>query len=411
VSSHSRRQSTVARRRGLTGRRQRIAVHNACRWFAVDKLARSQRLGLSRSRCESILASMVGRWRVLLPFQISVRSGDSLSPEEFTRDGYVIRIHKPYRSNVDYSDLRFESPAPLHHVTEQLTPAEPQPLIDRVQIDGAPVVLADAVQIDFIREEFDRRIGADDPPMRLMLAVLTGFLSRLRAVAQAPHVRPPEYPIYRLTFLNDDGSEFEHHDSLHRHRVAAGFHVEALGLNEDVWRAVGTLPDDYRARRWDDLLLDARDLLPEFGAALVLAATAVEIRLEDALNYMASTAVKPPGLWKWINDRDDYRKEPSILEQSDVLMKQLAGRSLKENPKLWEAFQQLRAARNSFVHQGVAAIKGTPVDLQASLGLISSATEIVSWIEQFLPADQRKPSHPTMNWQFTKPFIGPQGGE
>jgi hypothetical protein len=93
----------------------------------------------------------------------------------------------------------------------------------------------------------------------------------------------------RLTFLNVGGSELEHR---------GGLHAEAVGLNQEVWSAVAALPNDYRARRWDDLVLNARDLLPDFGAALVLAATAVETRHGDALR----SPVRNPRVVEVAND-------------------------------------------------------------------------------------------------------------
>jgi hypothetical protein len=91
-------------------------------------------------------------------------------------------------------------------------------------------------------------------------------------------------------------------------------------------------------------------LLPEVGPALVLAVTALETLISATLNQLASSANLPSGLWEWINNRGDYRKEPSVEEQFDVLLRVLAGKSLRNQSDLWRGFKDLKEARNSFVH-------------------------------------------------------------
>jgi hypothetical protein len=84
----------------------------------------------------------------------------------------------------------------------------------------------------------------------------------------------------------------------------------------------------------------------------VLGFTALEVRIEAALNELARLFGVRPDVWEWLNDRGDYRKEPSTVEQFDSLLKSVTGRTLKEDNRLWEAFQNLRKARNAFAHDG-----------------------------------------------------------
>lgn len=98
-------------------------------------------------------------------------------------------------------------------------------------------------------------------------------------------------------------------------------------------------------------------------------------------------------MWEWINDRADstHLKAPSVSEQFDSLLKAITGRSLKDEAKLWEGFQNLRKARNSFVHGGVGVIGGKAVDRDQALTLVGVANEILDWIDGLLPVGDRRP--------------------
>src|SRR5262249_10800817 len=71
------------------------------------------------------------------------------------------------------------------------------------------------------------------------------------------------------------------------------------------------------------------------------------------------------------------------------------GKSLKRDRKLWEAFQNLRSARNSFSHGGKAVIgKGASakeVTPEKAAELVGAANAIVDWCETLLPAAVRRP--------------------
>src|SRR5207237_6819056 len=99
-------------------------------------------------------------------------------------------------------------------------------------------------------------------------------------------------------------------------------------------------PDDFRPTAWDTLLPDALDLLPEVGPTIVLAFAAIETRIEAAVERLAAATELSDDLWEWIKKREgDYRKEPSVKEQLDPLLRALSGHTLKEARRLWEAFQ------------------------------------------------------------------------
>ena len=171
-----------------------------------------------------------------------------------------------------------------------------------------------------------------------------------------------------------------------------------LALSPALWTAAAEqLPPDFEPPAWQSLLLDAAKLLPEVGSPLVLAYTAIEVRIATALDYLADAGAFDRGLWEWLKSRGgDFRKEPSVAEQLSDLMQALGGRSLKNDVRLWEGYQNLRKARNSFVHEGRAVIGDKAVSKTRALELIGLATEIVDWIEAALPEAQRQP--PVRQW-------------
>ncbi len=142
----------------------------------------------------------------------------------------------------------------------------------------------------------------------------------------------------------------------------------------------------------DGLRLDARSALPNVGSAVVLAATSLEVFISVLLDALAVRQELAPDLWKWIADRDGkLLQQPSVEEQFDVLLKHLCGHSLKEEGTLWEAFKNLRSARNTFVHEGVARVGKTAVTKEEALTLVNRVDDIVRRIREWIPDDLRWP--------------------
>jgi hypothetical protein len=352
---------------------------------------------------------MIGRLRVLLPFVVSVRSNAAMAPQVFDIAGYGVRLYPPYRTSVDPSSLRPDSTVPMHSLTLELAPLDPQPTARLLTIDGQPTIQADGLQIDFLKNEFTRARGSNDPPTDLIFVVINGFLSRLRLVTRAiqlPTSMSPHTSLYRLTYLNDDETELPEQPGLARARVAAAFSIQLIGMDAAVWESIAELPPTYALRQWDELMLASFRALPDVGASLVLAYTMLETRVEDALNTLATGGAIAAGLWKWINDRGDWRKEPSVGEQFDVLMKELGGSSLKDVAELWEAFRNLNSARNSFAHNGVPKVGDTIVDAARATELLKKAVAICDWIETKLPPENRRPAfNIAMQMGWGRPFI------
>jgi hypothetical protein len=280
-------------------------------------------------------------------------------------------------------------------------------------MDGREVVPSNALQIDVLGHEFDRTHGSDDPPTDLVFAVANSVFVRLRTLARAQQIKPiaPRTSIWRMTYLRDDETEFEHEDGLYRRRNGAQFEWHALAIPPSLWEAAFTeLPTNYQPPPWSTLILDAFSLLPEVGPAMVLASAAIETRIRSALDVLARQAGIDKAFWTWLMERGGaYFKEPSIGEQLDQVLRGIAGASLKDDNRLWEGYQNLRKARNSFAHEGRSSIGGVHVTRERAGELLALAQEIVEWIESLLPPEEHAP--PVREWaqvQWERLMLAPE---
>jgi hypothetical protein len=121
-----------------------------------------------------------------------------------------------------------------------------------------------------------------------------------------------------------------------------------------------------------------------------MASAALESFIAWALNVLHGERQLPEGLWKWINKREHWTKEPSVSEKFDVLLRVFTGHSLKDQPVLWEQFVNLRKARNSLSHEGVIRIGDAAVGADKAKLLIGKADEIIKWVELLLPEVHRR---------------------
>lgn len=222
----------------------------------------------------------------------------------------------------------------------------------------------------------------------------------------------PERTFWRIDYLTDGGEELVPSPPLLRSRFATPASWRVAGLNAAIWRKVTELPVDFEPYTWDVLLLDAESLLPEVGASVVLAYAALETFIAWSLDQLAPLSPIPPELWQWINDRGDWYKEPSVSERYDRLIKILTGKSLKDEPQLWEALQNLARVRNSFAHEGKPILGGQEVTTEQAMRLIGQAKAIVDWAERLLPGALRRPRFGgIVNWEFQKMLTAPASPE
>jgi hypothetical protein len=322
-----------------------------------------------------------------MPFNMLVAKSAGFKVYEYEASGYKVRVLPP-------------------SYTEERAPTDP----DAITIDGEPAVLANILCIDFQKDTFSREHGAAlVPPQSVIVEAVNSFVTRLRHVARAAQIRPPEFPkgAWRLEYCNDDGTPLEQ-DGLPRARGSMpAFAVSFTSLTPAIWADIYDLDPDYHPSPWDVLLLDATAELPNIGTSIVLAATALEVFIAGILDQLATEQALPDALWSWITEREDFRQQPTLTEQYDDLLQFFTGHSLKEETALWDSFKNLKQARNTFVHEGTARIGKTPVDIARVGQLIIAATAIIAKIREWVPEGMRWPTYDHKNEiAFTK-IIGP----
>lgn len=341
---------------------------------------------------------MIARFRILLPFKLSVPEDLSLGGLEVERPPYRIVVHPPLEARLSTSPEDVGLDVPFVDAGHGIVPAEPQHPTSRIKLNGKPTIRADLLQIDFFKDDFDRRETRPEDESVTLAAfeVANSLLRRLRAIAQAAGIFPlnPTETSYSLEYLSDAGEELPKEVGLVRRRYKIRSSGRLQAVTEVIWHRVKSLPFEYEPSTWDNLLLDAELLVPQVGPVLVLAHSAIETAVSATLNHLASGTPPPlpPGLWEWIDKRDDdYRKEPSVREQCDILLEALGGKSLKQEKGLWQAFTKIRKARNNFVHEGVASVDGKRVTPAEAAELLGQAKQVVTFLERFLPESQRRP--------------------
>jgi hypothetical protein len=334
---------------------------------------------------------MLAKLHVQLPFELTLPDGVEFRLYSFESDGYRVQFEVPLRSG---------KPPAVEHVT----------------INEKPAFQADVLTITFRKESFNRTASPDaDPPDEFIRSVLDYFIGRLRYATNASHIKSLYFPRCQwvLEYLKDDGSALpeDPEKKLMRRRIATRFSVSLVACDSDVWDYIFSLPADFEPPAWHTLLLDSRAALPHVGTAVVLAATALEVFIAELLDVLVKECPVPNLLWDWINDRDDdHHKQPSVSEQFDALLKVMTGHSLKEDNGLWEAFQNLKNARNRFVHYGIPTIgKSTSaVSESEALSLIGQADAIVAKIREWIPEKWRWPVYvPKSKLEFLMPFTMP----
>jgi hypothetical protein len=317
---------------------------------------------------------------------------------------YRFEIHQPYKSQITPSDRDFAEGQPVLEVTHRLAPADPQPT--PVVLDGEPATISDALRVDIFgplsRQPGSGEAGpdggpAEEPAIGMAFTAADRAFQLMRVLAQAPSIRPlsPAGRLWILSYLEDDGTLVAESPGLIRRRATGRFEIPSMPLirASGIWSALTNLPDDYTPPPWETLLLDAHNLMPEIGPALVLALSAIETRIDDALERLAdANGETAASLWSWISQRDYWRR-PALVDKLSAMFASFSARSLQEDNKLWEGFQNLRKARNEYAHRGVAVIGGQPVSLDKANQLLQGARLVIDWIEESLPGTERRPRY------------------
>ena len=315
---------------------------------------------------------MIARVYIAVPFHIALPEGAQFKVYSYEDEGYLVSVYPPGRS-----DRPTQGDLP-----------------DKLRMSGVPAFFANALRIHFKKDAFERKSGSPlDPPEAVLRRAVDSFLTRLRYVTRGAQIQPLLWPnvSWRLRYLTDDEAELSEEPGEVRGHGTIGFRWSWVGVDPEVWEHVYSLPRDFIPPVWDDLRLNALAALPGVGTAVVLAASCLEVFIANILDGLAKLSSVPPDLWHWLNERGDWLREPTTEEQFDALLKLFTHHSLKEQPVLWEAFKNLKTARNTFVHEGQAMIGGKPVAADDAQRLLARTTEIIAWVRQWLPDELKWP--------------------
>ncbi len=347
---------------------------------------------------------MIAKFGYLLPYALWLPEGEEYTTYQYEDSGYLVHVQLP-----------------MHHNQ----PAKEQDP-DEVLLDGKKAFQASVIVIEFQKESFDRRQLTEpqkpgesalrDPPPALVKRALDSLITRIRYAARSHLMQPVDFPHgqWKIQYLNDDGSELQREEGFLRACGSVRLEVRVTALTPSVWNDANLLPIDFEVPAWEELLLDAVGESRKVGVAVTLAASALEVFISVMLSKLIEMrSADDLELYKWIDDRGNYWKEPSVLEQYDQLLKWAVGHSLKEVPDLWSAFQNLKSARNSFAHEGVATIgKGKKeVDGPMALGLVNDARKIIQQVRAWLPSELHwKQCSSSTRMEIKKVLLKPAGG-
>lgn len=340
---------------------------------------------------------MIARARFALPFVITIPKDEELHAIEYEDGGYKIKIFPPYQAQFNTSEILLAYAHSMQDALESLNPVTQLIEVPNVQLNGKPVYQANALQIIFQKDTFDRRTVLNrndyDPSPELIFKVANAFLIKFRSVVQGIDVKVlgEHNTIWRIDYLNDAEEELPRDPNLFRRAFSYRGQWRTTLLNKDIMAKVASLPQNYEMQTWETLILDAEALLPDVRASVVLAFSALETLITVALDYFVTTTPTPPGLWKWINKRGFFLKEPSVEEKYTSLLKILVNKSLKDDTMLWRAFDDLRQARNSIAHAGKPILNRREINSEQAGQLVGGAKNIITWVEQLLPESMRRP--------------------
>jgi hypothetical protein len=337
-------------------------------------------------------STVIARLSVVLPFAFDVPVTTSLKPIEFQRNGRTVHLHPPQQS-----ELRAQGGASSVMSLSMIAPASSPVTSPYVRINGTDTIAADLVVVDFVSDSFDRSAGQSLEREQLLaegFAIVNQWLTAYRNFLGAVQVAPVSQTTSssRLDYLNNDGSALLQQPGLVRGAVAVYMRVQGVaGLAEEAWKEIANLGPEYRPFRWDELLVDAAELLPAVGPSIFLAYAALEIRIVDAANVLAVEQKLHAGIWKWFTQERGLPMRPDTEELAKTVFTLLGGKSLTQEKGLWDTFTQLRKARNSFTHGGVARdTNRKEITPGKAAELVAGARPILDWIEALLPPQNRR---------------------
>jgi hypothetical protein len=170
---------------------------------------------------------MIARVSIKLPFILSLPFGEDFTTNEF-----------------DYLDYKIHILPPIFNPRFEIKPNKVAP-INGLTINGISCFDASVLVCHFCKESFNRTIGSDyDPPIDVIEKVANCFLSRLRYVLKASHIKPIDVSSADLIieYLNDDETELEAKEGLLRGRFHKNTPFLLTALTKETWNDIHSLP-------------------------------------------------------------------------------------------------------------------------------------------------------------------------
>ena len=373
---------------------------------------------------------MLARFRVLLPYFFSIPYHDyiRLKPQEFPHDEYLVKLYPPKMANADSSITEVTSATPLMDVVSNLDEAAVVTPTSAIKVNNQEAIRANLLQIDLLAaREFARdrnSRGIFDPPLELLIELANRLIGRLKSagrMAKPTFIDLDSAAAWKVQYLTDDGQTLEENEKLVRAHTGHKLRWQISAITHELWELAMTLPVDFSLPIWHKLILDATAQLPDVNTSIVLANAALESFIKVSLDILAkqSSSISDES-WKWLSDRDDVLlKQPSVKENFDQVLTLLTGKSLRrDQPELWKAFDEMRAARNSMVHEGKATIKirrkrkaatTSEVTSEMARSMVDNASRIIGWIESLLPEEHKRLIFAgSINYQLVRSATGPE---
>jgi hypothetical protein len=333
-------------------------------------------------------SDMIARLWILLPFDLLIREGDNLQAVEITSPERKLRFYPP----THYATRPSRAGSALSPLAALKT-AKLAEFCDTALVGNKKIAEVNVCVIDTIKTQFDRSKDKlkQDPEIQAAFDFANFVLSCMRVFSRSFNIRPIESgrDAWQLSYLKDDGSLVDEEEGKCRTVTTAASVIGYAAITPESVERI-TDPVINEPFTWDHLLLDAYALLPDIGSSIVMAYAALEVFISWALDILEKQKPLPDGMWKWLNTRDHWSKQPSVSEQFDHVLKTLSGQSLKDEQELWLKLVELKRARNSLVHEGVAKIGSEKVSASKARELVNGASSIIKWAELLLPVERRR---------------------
>ncbi len=328
---------------------------------------------------------MIARWLILLPRDIYMPLEDAFEPITLEFGEHLVTVWPLLQANISAGDLAWPHETPAVEAILGLHAVEPTASPAAV-IGGSPTFRANLLVLDFLRQEFDL---SQAPAVDAALQLANWLLASLASTAGARLMDwlDPDRTPWRLAYLTDDNKPAPSAEQRPNFRARVPMSA-GPALTAADWETIGKAP----IHLWNMLILDAKACAPSDDTGIILAYSALEVFIAWALEQYVASGAMDRSLFKWITDRGNYAKDPSLPEQFDQLLKAVSGRTLKSEKTLWEGFQLLRKARNDLVHTGEARINGKPLEPRQARWFVQIAADVIDWVEQGLPEDLRRPA-------------------